>query len=226
MPDGMVMRWIWGIAGYSGQYTSNRCYVVSQDIPFDIGWRTYTIDLANAYNGSAEETAGDCPPNDPNWNSSGTVKDLRLDPNENITAFSDQITQGGAFHQLIDWIKLTAMDRVDGGNPYLVKIDVNRPPGEVTSAEYFYTTNLANPTQNRANRWTPQQPTGGFRVRLPLLVRPGSQSVDGSDTLPQTDLAFWWNTNGVPNNTYYLCVRLTAGPNTTTFCSPAPLQVY
>jgi hypothetical protein len=223
MPDGMVMRWIWGIPGHSGAPT-NRCYVVSQDIPFDIGWRTYTIDLADAYNGSAEETAGDCPNNDPHWNSSGTIKDLRLDPNENITAFRDPISGGAAFHQLIDWIKLTAMDRVDSGQAYLIKIDVNVPPSAVSNATYYYTTSLSDPDQHPANRWSPPRASGPYRLYTPLVTRPGSTG--GADTLPQADLSFWWNTNGVPNNTYYVCARLTAGPNTTTFCSPAPIQVY
>jgi hypothetical protein len=224
MPDGMVMRWVWGLPGASGAYSSNRCYVVSQDIPFDIGWRTYSIDLYNAYNGSAEETSGDCTPDNPSWASSGTVKDLRLDPNENVTAFSDPISGGAPFHQYIDWIKLTAMDSVARGTPYLIKLDLNRPPGDVSRAEYFYTSSLSNPTQHPAARWSPPQPAGPFRAFVPLIWRPGS--VAGADTLPDVDLSYWWNTNGVGVGTYYLCVRLTAGPNTTTFCSAAPLQVY
>jgi len=222
MPDGMVMRWIWAIPGWSGP--TYRCYLVSQDIPFDIGWRTYTIDLFDGYNGAPEEKAGECPGATPSWAASGTIKELRLDPNENVTG-RDPISNGGTFRQQIDWVKLTAMDRVDGGVPYLVQVDLNRPANDVDDVDYFYTTSPSNPTQHPAQRWSPPSPTGQYRVRLPIAAfKVGAAG--GADTLPQADMSFWWNTGSVPNGTYYLCARIAIDPNTATYCSAAPIQVY
>ncbi len=222
MPDGMVMRWIWAIPGWSGP--TYRCHLVSQDIPFDIGWRTYTIDLFDSYNGSPEEKAGECPGTAPSWAASGTIKELRLDPNENVTG-RDPISNGGTFRQQIDWIKLTAMERVDGGIPYLVQVDLNRPAGDVDDVDYFYTTSLSNPTQHPAQQWSAPSPTGQYRVRLPIAAFKAG-ATGGADTLPQADMSFWWNTSSVPNGTYYLCARITITPNTATYCSAAPIQVY
>jgi hypothetical protein len=222
--DGMMARWIWSIPGASGQ-PSNLCYLVSHDIGLDIGWNTYVVDLHDAFNGQPEETSvTDCPGQTPSWASSGSIKDLRFDPNENVTVAQDPITAGGPFHQVIDWIRLAAPDRVPSGTPYVLQIDLNRPASQVTSVNYYYTTNRSDPTQTAARRWSPPGPSGPNRVFLSFLSR-GAAAAGGADTLPQADLSFTWDTRGVAANTYYLCAVITITPNTVTHCSAAPLIV-
>lgn len=228
MPDGMVARLVWSIPGVSGQPT-NRCYFVSQDIPFDIGWHTYTIDLFDPYNGGPEQSTVDCPAVTPHWTGVGPIKDIRFDPNENVTSdpSRDPITTGGPFHQQLDWLKLTAPDRVNRGTPYLIQIDLNRPGGDVNSSTFYYTTNRSNPDDyDVAARWTP---TGGGQLGprktyVPLVQR-GAAATSGADTLPQSDLSFWWNTSSVPPGTYYVCATVTMTPNTATYCSDVPMVV-
>lgn len=223
-PQGMIGRWIWSIPGVSGQ-PANRCYLVSHDIPLDLGWQTYVIDLHDTFNGVPEDTSViDCPGQPAAWANTGAILDLRFDPNENITEDSDPITGGGPFHQRIDWFRLTAPDRVSSGTPYLVQIELNQPGSAVDSVNYYYTINRDNPTQSAAQRWTPGPPLGPYEVFVPLLSR-GAGAVGGADTLPQADLSFWWDTGGVTANTYYLCAVISINPNTATYCSAAPIVV-
>ncbi|MCC7359655.1 MAG: hypothetical protein IT317_09270 [Anaerolineales bacterium] len=228
MPDGMVTRLVWSIPGVSGAPT-NRCYFVSHDIPFDIGWHTYTIDLYDAYNGRPEEnTQNDCPATSPSWSGTSPIKEIRFDPNENVTGDPgrDPITTGGPFHQQLDWLKLTAPDRVARGTPYLIQIDLNRPASDLNSITYYYTTSRSDPTQHTAARWTPPGAGQGgpYKVRLPLLQFGGGVT-PGADTLPQPDTSFWWNTANVTPGAYYLCATLTMSPNTATYCSDVPMLV-
>jgi hypothetical protein len=223
--DGMVIRWIWSIPGASGA-PANRCYLVSEDIPFDLGWQTYVVDLHHpAYGQPEDSSVADCPSPLPSWSSSNGIIDLRFDPNENVTGAQDPITNGGPFHQIIDWIRLTSTPEVSRGTPYLVQVDINRPANEVTSVAYYYTTTLSDPTQTRALAWTGGSPAGPNRVFLPFLGR-GGGAAGGSDTLPQADLTFRWDTRQVPANTYYLCAVITISPNTATYCSDAPVIVH
>jgi hypothetical protein len=223
--DGMVARWIWSVPGVSGQPT-HRCYLVSHDIPFDIGWQTYVVDLHDAFNSRPEDSSViDCPGQLPTWANSGPIKDLRFDLNENVTGITDPITDGGPFHQQLDWFRLTAPDRVQRGAPYQVQIELNRPSGDVSSISYYYTTNRSNPTQSAAQRWTPPAAPGNRRIFVPLLAN-GVGAFGGTDTLPQSDLTFWWNTGGVSPNTYYICAVVSISPNTVTYCSAAPIVVY
>jgi hypothetical protein len=106
-----------------------------------------------------------------------------------------------------------------------VQLDLNRPVSTVTNVAYYYTTNRSDPTQTRATAWTGTNPAGPNRVFLPFVDR-GAAAAGGSDTLPQADLTFRWDTRGVPDNTYYLCAVITIAPNTATYCSQAPVIVH
>jgi hypothetical protein len=224
-PDGMVVRWGWSIPGASGAPT-NRCHLVSHDIPFDLDWQTYVLDLHTGINGQPEETSVlDCPAQWPSWAGSSTITNVRLDLNENVTAATDPITNGGPFHQILDWVRLTAAPEVSGGTPYLVQLDLNRPANQVDSVAYYYTTTRSDPTQTRAVAWTGGTPAGPNRIFLPFLGR-GGGAAGGSDTLPQADLTFRWDTRGVPDNNYYLCAVITIRPNTATYCSDVPVNVH
>ena len=223
VPDGMIARWIWGIQGGSGP--TYRCYIVSHDIPYDVGWHVYNIDLWDPYDGAAFQSAGDCPSNPPNWHNTPPVLVFRFDPNENVTAVQDPLGIGGPFHQLLDWIKLSAMDQVPHGIPYELQLHLNRPAGDLTGYQFYYTTDRSNPTETRALRYSVRTVTGPFHIFLPMIATPGGAVATG-DTFPSADLKFLWDTTSVSPNTYYICAVLSISPNTSTYCSDTPIQVY
>ena len=106
--DGGMARWIWSVSG--------SCWLVSQDIDYDIGYQTYSIDLYDAFNGGAEATSGPCGGLPTTWQTSSTVYGLRFDPNENIScspqfAGAFVISTGGDYVQKLDWIRLAAIDQ-------------------------------------------------------------------------------------------------------------------
>lgn len=126
VPGGMIVRWIWSTDSYTRPNQGYRCHMVSQDMPFDVGTHTYSVDLFDVFQGSVEEVAGDCPPaSSLDWQSSKPILDLRFDPNENVVL--------GDFSQYIDQIYLTKPDQVTIGEKYLIQIHFNRPVQEITS---------------------------------------------------------------------------------------------
>jgi hypothetical protein len=221
--DGMIARLIWGVLGTSGQPT-NRCYLVSQDIPFDTGWHIYTIDLFHAFNGKPEDSGGECPGVLPTWQNSPPILDLRFDPNENITELADNVSGGGPFHQQLDWLRLTGVDSVKRGAAFPVHLSLNMPAGQISGVTYYYTNNLSNPRQSVAQAYAPPPSVAAHRVFLPFILQGGGLH-SGVDTFPPVDSIFMWNTASVTPGTYYLCVSLSAGGNSGLFCSQAPVVV-
>jgi hypothetical protein len=219
VPDGMIARWIWSIQDTSG-VSGRRCTLVSRDIPYDVGWQTYSIDLADPIQGRAEASAGKCPSPLPNWSSSGSVLDMRFDPNENITVLADPITGGGPFTQKIDWIKLTAENVVAKGTPYAIKLGLNKPASQIVSRTFYYTTDPQQPTQHAAQAFSAPPPSGPNQVYLPFAGRPGAEGEPIANPLD-----FVWDTSGVAPGTYYVCATLGDGTNSTTVCSDATITV-
>ena len=225
VPQGMIVRWLWGIQDQSGQ-PGHLCWLVGHDAPIDIGWQTYWMDLGDSFSGAPLASAGNCPGSLPSWTSGPTVFSLRFDPNENITVGHDSLTGGGPFHQLIDWMRLTAVDSVASGTPYLIQLHLNR---DVDRIAYFYTTDRADPTQAAARQFIPAPPAGPFALFLPLLMNapltpPGSVNMDQGG-LPIANTTFAWDTTGVAANTYYICTQVTGGGNTEKYCSETPVIV-
>jgi hypothetical protein len=210
--EGMIVRWIWSVSR-----PGDDCYYISKEIPLDVNWETYTVDLFNSWNGTpAESTPGDCKlvP----WSSEARTAILfRMDPNENITNWT--------FHQELDWIRLTQVDQVARGESFSVKIMLNKPVSELQSLSFYYTDNPANPEQHPAQSTTTMQAflaNGPIKIYLPFLRKP---SLDPFlDQLP-ADATFNWNTSGVPAGQYYICAKANDGYNQSTYCSPAPVQV-
>ena len=209
MPGGMIVRWIW-----SHQTSGGTCYLVSYGIPLDVGWHTYHVDLFAL--GSPEATAGSCPPSATHWLNTSPVTSLRFDPNENIL--------GSNLHQEIDWIRLTKVDRVKSGNPFPVKISLNKPVSQV-SLSFYYTTDRLNAPFQRAALGLSQGPpslTGdGYKLFLPLTV----SRYEFADTPWPNNLTFNWDTANVPAGEYYLCVQAGDAYQQAVYCSEAPLQV-
>lgn len=222
--DGMIARLIWSVQGSSG-LPGYRCTLVSTDIPFDVGYQTYSIDLYNAFNGQAETTQGDCTGLPTTWQASNPVLELRFDPNENISCNPQSgspfvISTCGDYIQNLDWIRLTAVDQVAQGIPFPVQITLNRTPSTV-SLTFFYTTTLANPTQFPAQLYTPPTPAGPLKLFLPMLFK----DYPTYDIFPEPNVTYLWDTTNVPPGTYYICVRTNDGYNTATYCSEAPMNV-
>ena len=209
VPLGMMARWIWTVPGSGGN-----CYMVSQDIPFDVGWQTYTIDLFDSVNGTPEAVVGTCPPY--SWKNTPTVIGLRFDPNENILGYP--------LVQAIDWIKLYKGDRVPRGVPFPVKMVLNKPPEE-TGLSYFYTTDPKDQPQQQVARVYLSSPsgssTGSHRLYLPII----SSKFDPTDVPPPNSVTYNWDTSLVSPGNYYICVSAADSQNKTTVCSDVPVQV-
>lgn len=210
VPHGMIARWIWTIPGAGG----GECHLVSQDMPFDVDWQTYWIDLADSYNGSVEQNNGNCAGAPTSWSASNSILRLRFDPNENAL--------GSVLNQQLDWIKLSKMDRVESGVPYLVQLLLNKPPQDIQTFTYFY----ALDPQSDPGSWTPAveyapsplpTPTGASSIFLPAVFRDFQGPADG--------VTFQWDASSVAPGEYYICVTLDDGLNQASFCSDAPVVV-
>ena len=208
VPDGMIIRWIWSIQHTNG-FPDSRCHLVSQDIPFDIGWQIESIDLHHVFNGSVEEHSTGCPPEPLTWLNTSPVLDMRFDPNENILGYT--------LHQEIDWIRLTKVDAVTRGNAYVVEIDLSKQTSLV-NLEFFYTDDPTNnPTKFPALQYFH---SGAFKLYLPQITL----HTDGSP-LNTTSFTYLWDTSGVPLGSYYICATADDGLNQGTYCSLAPVKV-
>ena len=207
-----IARWVWSIQGTSGR-EGYRCHIVSQDIPYDVGWQIYSVDLYDAFNGSAEARAGECPGGDLHWFDTTPVLEMRFDPNENIS--------DNTLHQELDWILLTQVDRVSQGRDFIIKILLNKPSREIIQTTYYYTDNLQDPKQHLITSdlaTIPETATAGSNVYLPLVVH---------DRLSKNEfqMVYFWDTSRVPMGEYYICVNVEDAFNQAIYCSETPVQV-
>lgn len=169
--SGMISRWVWTMPSLTGQ-AGYECHLVTQDVPFNVGWHTYTIDLNDWFQGSPEgqqpigpphcpplPTIRDQPPtnigeNPAHWLNTGPVHQLRVNPNENVSCefgeTKNAVVPCSPYYQIFDWVRLTKVDSVAQGNPFPIEFEMNLAASAVSSFEYFYTTNRAEPRQNRA----------------------------------------------------------------------------
>lgn len=213
VPEGMIVRWIWSTQGTS-QRPGYRCHWVSQDLPFDVGWQIYTVDLFDPFLGSPEQKAGDCPLNKNwNWNEAGEILELRFDPNENIT--------GETIRQKIDWIRLSGVERHKSGLVYPIYYSVIDENMDRVSHQFFYTNDLNQPFQNIAKEKQvsfPPPPRDSFSVYLPAISNNATLSnIEGN--------VYLWDTNGVTAGIYYICISSDDGLNQKISCSNAPIEI-
>jgi hypothetical protein len=199
---GWMIRWIWSPGGSP--------FYVSADIAFDVGWQALTIDLHDPAEGTPEycdSVQGPCPV--VAWKDLSTVHLLRLDPNENTTS--------AAFHQFLDFVSLSRMDRIQQGSYFPIQINSSEAiPGLVLS--FFYTSDRSSPTQHAVVlAGSPPPPAGPYRLYLPVLL-------NGQGGTP--DNSFLWDTSSVAAGVYYICVQAADGVNTVLSCSQAPVEVW
>jgi hypothetical protein len=202
----MITRWIWKVPGSDGK----DCWLVSHDIPFDVGWYNLSVDLHHPFNSTAEEHSAYCNGVPLNWKENSNVQQLRFDPNESIFNYP--------LFQQLDWIKLSKVDRVVKGNRFPLVFDLNKIIKQV-NIDFYYTTDTNYPFQHNATtsvREEPIPPTqlGEFLLFLPLL-RNGEPS----------DAYFFWQTEDVPLGEYYICAKIDDGFNIGVGCSEAPVKV-
>jgi hypothetical protein len=212
--DGMIGRWIWT--------QRDGCTLVSEDIPLEPGWHTYSIDLYHPFNGMPTAASG-CSLT--HWTATGQISRFRFDPNENWTG---NLVPAMIFKQELDSMRLTKVDRVQRGKAFPIQIAANDATMDLSNIEYFYTSNPQDPYQNRA---------------LPYLYA-GAQltqgSIDSSAGLLDTRtiympfnmagyrsdvISYNWDTTSVNPGEYYICVRASNGISESTTCSDAPVQV-
>jgi hypothetical protein len=227
VPGGMIVRWIWVQLNNRGE----ECYRVSHDIPFDVGWQIYSIDLHDVFNGIAEEVAGSCSGLSWHWLDSSPLNKFRLDPNEN--------TLGVPLHQQIDWVRLTQDESVEQGTPFSIRLGLNKNPSEIRSVEFYYTDNPKSPTKHQASEYKsltnglhpkgdqvsdlePQSAEVGQTIQLPLVLR----NFIPSD-LPgvANEIRFNWDTSAVAPGDYYVCARVNDSFNEAIYCSEAIVEV-
>lgn len=221
-PQGMIARWIWSVPG-----TDQSCTLVSQDIPFDVDWHTYSIDLSDPFNGQAEEVAGGCTGLPRHWLDFYRVNKVRFDPNENIL--------GVPLHQQLDWIRLTKIDQVIRGTIFPITLGLNKPPSQIVTSKYFYTNDLNNPKQHVASQklaigaedigsLTSSESilAGTNRVMVPIILK-HFVPVDLPPAANQ--VVYQWDTASVSPGDYYVCAELFDGVNIALYCSEAPVKV-
>lgn len=210
---GSITRWVWTVQGSSGR-PGYECHLVSQDIAHDVGWGIYTIDLWDAFAGSAEGWAGEC--DLPlNWKQSSLIHRMRFDPNENITDHN--------FYNEIDWIRLTKPISIQRGNIFTIGLNKHFSD-DVFDVALFYTTNPDNqPTQHPVVLYTPPpppDPIGPFAVYLPIIKKSLADPF-----LNGADLEYQWDTASVSSGEYYICVHVFDDYNEAVFCSDATITV-
>jgi hypothetical protein len=205
--DGMIGRWMWT--------KSNNCTLVSADIPYDVGWHTYSVDLFNVFNGKPVGSApSGCALTA--WQESGTIVDLRFDPNENYTGIN---VPAMVFHQELDWIRLTKTDLAIIGQPFPIRFMLNKPESQLNSLDLFYTDNLEDPMKHPVAILDPAPPaTGSSLLYLPVVALKPFLDLQGVTTR-------YWDTSQVAPGEYYLCAQAADGLNSSTFCSEAPVNI-
>ncbi len=214
---GTIIRLVWTVQGDSGR-PGYECHLVSQDMPYDVGWNTYTIDLWDAFAGSAETWQGECSTLPKNWRQSSPILKIRLDPNENITDHD--------FYQEIDWIKLTKSIAISRGELYRIQMKPVLSINDIKNINIYYTTDPNNaPTQSLAELTAYQtRPsiTGSYFVYLPIIIKGGYSGYTNPDP---TLVEYLWDTTNVQPDQYYLCAQVDDGINQTINCSNAPVVI-
>lgn len=219
IPRGSMIRWIWTVQGDSNR-PGFECHLVSQDVPFDVEWNTYTVDLWDAFAGGAEEWAGECDSLPKNWRGHNEILKVRFDPSENITSED--------YNQRIDWLRVTKPNMVSSGDLY--PLGLNKFfAGQEFDVNLYYTTNPATQPKQNAVVLSSNNSGGGGTVSptlgdhnlfLPLIAaRPLPTS-----SFP-SDLSYLWDTTGVAGGEYYICAEVTDNLNTAIFCSLATITV-
>ena len=204
--EGMIARWAWITRFSTGGY----CTFIGLDIPLEVGWNTYVIDLYTDNNGRAVQSDY-CSSSLKPWREfTEKNANFRFDPNENISGFQ--------YYQEIDWIKLTKVDRSTSGEVYTIEYIPSEE--NLQSLVFYYTDDLSNPKKHLAIEYNPpsetSDPAGPYFVYLPIVLK---------NPVTYEYPIYRWNTNGVVSGEYYICSVSNDGYNEAIDCSEAPLII-
>ncbi|MBE9473256.1 MAG: hypothetical protein IMY85_00075 [Chloroflexi bacterium] len=227
VPDGMILRWIWVQPVDRG----DECFRVSHDIPLNVGWQIYSIDLSDPFNGIAEEVAGSCNGLNLHWLESSPLSRFRLDPNENIL--------GIPLHQQLDWVRLTKLEQVTQGTEFTIRIGLNKIPSEIASALFYYTNDLSNPTQHivkesikTSNVLNPERiQSSGEEILTSVFQQTVTLPMVMKDYIPldlpgvANELTYNWDTSAVNPGEYFVCAQVNDTYNEAIYCSEAPVII-
>ncbi len=208
---GWIYRWLWQY--YKNGSPDRWCIGVTHDIPFDVGWQTYSMDMFLTP-GKPQYVVGAIPNDCPNapWNSD-TINMLRFDPNES--------GMSGTMHQQIDWISLNKMDSVQRGTLFPLIISASTPIDSL-ALNYYYTTDPNSPYQSPLTISKPSvsKPNWGTNaIFLPTVINHNNTTPAGN--------GLNWDTTNVAAGTYNVCIKSSDRyGNTATNCSEAPVKVY
>jgi hypothetical protein len=213
--DGMIGRLIW-------EDRDTGCVHVGQEIPYDIGWHLYTIDMHHPINELPVESVrnGNCAQK--RWSDTARLVPYRFDPNENWTG---NLVPARHFDQQFGWFRITKVDEVWQGSSFPIEISANKPVEQIPNLDFYYTTDKADPTQKRADTY-PMPPVMPLSnpVYLPFI---GTQVQEPQYVLPpgENNIIYYWDTRNVSLGQYYICAVADDGTNQTTFCSGAPVNI-
>lgn len=219
VPDGMIGRLIW-----INQSGSSSCFMISDGIPYRTGWNTYVIDMWNPLYGTPEATSpyigSGCTKTQ--WKDSHSVIQVRFDPNENYTGvlFPNTVPPM-VFVQKFAWMRLTKPEQETIGNVLRIGYVLNK---NLTGSQinFYYTNDLANPTQHPLEVYAPTGPAqtdaGYTKMFMPLIFNPLPEYMESSKYVH-------WDTDDVAPGQYYICAVANDGYNQTTFCSDAPVKL-
>jgi len=205
---GWLVRLIWRTYLNS---PSKWCLNVMKDVPYDVDWETYLLDLHDPDVGTPQYSVGSTPcPTDP-WMTRNTDF-LRLDINENTTS--------EPFAQHFDWIRLSKPDTSARNSEFDIKFNLSEPI-QGMQFNFYYTTIPTQPRQNVLNLVTaptPPDPIGTNRVYLPAILR--------HYTTPLV-YTYRWDTHNVATGDYYICIEvIDALENSTLRCSSTIVRIY
>jgi hypothetical protein len=204
---GWINRWVW--TTYLNNDPNQWCYGVLNDVPYDVSWETYLLDMHDPAVGTPEDGDGydtaTCLAQKGTW-STRDIYELRFDPNENTTSQS--------FVQYLDYVRLSKPDQGHIGTDFRFEIGLSESFHDVTF-QFYYTSDPDLPKQHVLNLATQAGPPGGsFRSFLPLV------------TSSRDFASFYWDTSGVSIGSYYLCAEATDGAgNVTLRCSDTIVEL-
>ncbi len=184
-----------------------------KDIIVDEGWNVYSVDLTVAEMRDEVNPCGVYPCK--SWLAAAPNM-MRFDPVEYPRS---DTPDPATLHFEIDWIKLTALEEVVGGQPFAVRYTLNKTDPINLTFCYDNDTDAQNGcipmAQYNPPAAPPPSPTLTEHIYLPLVAYNWSSGGD----------IFHWDTTSVAPGTYWIGVTADDGYNETTWYSDAPMKV-
>ncbi len=190
------------------------------------GWNIYTIDLYNVHLpatlANPNQNYSILTPKEQNsfpsqkgWRELGNIKFLRFDPLETML----QSVGTGADRFCIDWIKLTAENKVKRGETFQVKYNAKN----ASKITFYYTSDPKNqplPSSQFLEELALPNPSYPYSTFLPLVKKNFA-----ADVYPTYLQIFNWDTTNVPSGKYYICAKVEGLASHRIYCSEVPVIV-